>query len=76
MAPTYLSALSLMLHPGTELRTKAEQGTFTPLSPYQMMSELVEILENIQTNSPIIFELLTRPTLPPLLEQFLKIRND
>ena len=55
MAPTYLSALSLMLHPGTELRKKAEQGTFTPLSPYQMMSELVEILENIQTSSPIIF---------------------
>ena len=55
ISPTYLSALSLMLHPGTELRRKAEKGEFTPLSPYEMMGELAETLTQIKPESPIIF---------------------
>lgn len=55
MSPTYLSALSLMLHPDTELRKEAEAGKFTPLSPYQTLGELVILLENINPTSPIIF---------------------
>lgn len=55
MSPTYLSALSLMIHPGTELRREAETGKFIPLSPYQTLGELVTLLENISPTSPIIF---------------------
>lgn len=55
MSPTYLSALSLMIHPGTELRREAESGKFIPLSPYQILGELVALLENISPTSPIIF---------------------
>lgn len=55
MSPNYLSALSLMIHPGTELRRQAENGEFTPLSPYQMVSELSLLLKNLAPKTPVIF---------------------
>ena len=53
--PTMLSALTLMLHRGTPLRTEAEQGTFQPLSPYEFVLELKELVSNLNMHSPCIF---------------------
>ena len=53
--PTMLSALTLMLHRGTPLRAEAEQGTFQPLSPYEFVLELKELISNLNMQSPCIF---------------------
>lgn len=53
--PTMLSALTLMLHEGTELRELADRGTFTMLTASQLMSELALMLEHINITSPCIF---------------------
>ncbi len=53
--PTMLSALTLMLHRGTPLRNEAEQGTFQPLSPYEFVLELKELVSNLNMQSPCIF---------------------
>lgn len=53
--PTMLSALTLMLHEGTPMRKAADQGEFTPLSPYELLQELKQIVENIEVTAPCIF---------------------
>lgn len=53
--PTMLSALTLMLHSGTPLRNAADKGSFQPLSPYDFIVELKELLENLVMTSPCIF---------------------
>ena len=53
--PTMLSALTLMLHRGTPLRAEAEQGKFQPLSPYEFVLELKELISNLNMHSPCIF---------------------
>lgn len=45
--PNYLSALSLMLYRGSELKDQFERGEFTPLSPYGLMEELKVIVEHL-----------------------------
>ena len=53
--PTMLSALTLMLHRGTPLRADAEQGRFHPLSPYDFVQELKELIEHLDMKTPCIF---------------------
>ena len=53
--PTMLSALTLMLHRGTPLRAEAEQGKFYPLSPYEFVQELTELVTHLNMHSPCIF---------------------
>lgn len=53
--PTMLSALTLMLHRGTPLRDEAEQGKFHPLSPYEFVQELTELVAHLNMHSPCIF---------------------
>lgn len=55
ISPTMCSALSLMLHEGSELRAAAERHEFTPLSPYGLVNELKLMLEHISVTSPCIF---------------------
>lgn len=45
--PTMLSALSLMLYRGSELKEQFEQGEFHPLTPAQLMEELKLIMEHV-----------------------------
>lgn len=45
--PTMLSALSLMLYRGSELKDQFERGEFHPLHPAGLMEELHLMLENI-----------------------------
>ena len=45
--PWYISALSLMLPPGTELEKEVNQGTFTPSDQKDILKELKIFLENI-----------------------------
>ena len=45
--PNYLSALSLMLYRGSELKDQFERGEFTPLPPYDLMEELKVIVEHL-----------------------------
>lgn len=45
--PNYLSALSLMLYRGSELKDQFERGEFTPLPPYGLMEELKVIVEHL-----------------------------
>ena len=53
--PTMLSALTLMLHRGTPLRVEAEQGLFQPLSPYEFVLELKELINSLDMHAPCIF---------------------
>ena len=53
--PTMLSALTLMLHRGTPLRAEAEQGLFQPLSPYEFVLELKELVNSLDMRAPCIF---------------------
>ncbi|MHC1760729.1 MAG: radical SAM protein [Negativicutes bacterium] len=53
--PTMLSALTLMLHRGTPLRAEAEHGKFHPLSPYEFVQELTELVTHLNMHSPCIF---------------------
>ena len=53
--PTMLSALTLMLTKGTPLREQAEQGRFRPLSPYEFVLELKNMLQRISPTHPCIF---------------------
>lgn len=53
--PTMLSALTLMLHRGTPLRTEADKGLFHPLSPYDFVVELKELITRLDMTSPCIF---------------------
>lgn len=45
--PTMLSALSLMLYRGSELKEQFERGKFHPLTPAQLMEELKLIMEHV-----------------------------
>ncbi len=45
--PTHLSALSLMLYRGSELKAQFERGEFHPLPPYGLMEELKMIVEHL-----------------------------
>ena len=53
--PTMLSALTLMLHRGTPLRAEADNGLFQPLSPYDFVIELKELITCLDMKSPCIF---------------------
>ena len=53
--PTMLSALTLMLHPGTLLREAADKGIFLPLSPYEYVAELKELVGQLELAQPCIF---------------------
>ncbi len=45
--PTMLSALSLMLYRGSELKEQFERGEFHPLTPAELMEELKIIVEHL-----------------------------
>jgi radical SAM superfamily enzyme YgiQ (UPF0313 family) len=53
--PTMLSALTLMLHEGSPMRRSADRGEFRALSPYELMRELKQMMENIEVTAPCIF---------------------
>ena len=53
--PTMLSALTLMLHPDTPMRDKADRGEFTPLSPFGFVQELKQLVEGLDMKKPCIF---------------------
>lgn len=55
--PTMLSALTMMLYRGSELLDEYERGEFNPLSPYEIMVELNEIISRIDLpkSNPCIF---------------------
>ncbi|HWR38301.1 MAG TPA: radical SAM protein [Patescibacteria group bacterium] len=46
--PNMLAALTLMLHEGSELRRQADEGTFLPLSPYDIMQELQWLMAGLE----------------------------
>lgn len=46
--PTMLSALSLMLYRGSELKEQFERGEFEPLSPAGLMEELRLMIEHLE----------------------------
>ncbi len=60
--PTMLSALTLMLHEGTPLRTAADSGAFSPLSPYELLLELKLMMENITVATPASSAATMSPT--------------
>ena len=55
MDPPYLSLLTLMLVPGTELHRESESGEFALPEPAEMLVELRTILENLDGLSRCIF---------------------
>jgi radical SAM superfamily enzyme YgiQ (UPF0313 family) len=49
--PTMLSALTLMMYRGSELRAEYERGEFEILSPGEIMGELYELIQGIDLSS-------------------------
>jgi radical SAM superfamily enzyme YgiQ (UPF0313 family) len=71
MDPDYFSMLTLMLVPGTPLHQQWEAGEFTLLEAEQMLTELRQVIENLDGLTNCIFRtnhasnyLLLRGTLP------------
>lgn len=64
--PTMLSALTLMLHEGTPLRSLVEQCRFQPLSPYEIILELKTMLEHTHLTKPSLFRCNHASNLVPL----------
>lgn len=48
IAPNMLSALTLMMHRGSELRAEYERGEFELLSPVELMGELYAMMSGIE----------------------------
>ena len=55
MNPSYLSALTLMLLPGTPLFRDFEKGDFEIMNPLSILGELRWFLEGIDVESPCVF---------------------
>jgi len=53
MQPRYLSFLSVMLIPGTELHMKVEKGDFQELKPLELLKECHDIIENLDLKKTI-----------------------
>lgn len=64
--PTMLSALTLMLHEGTKMRHDADNGSFQPLSPYEIVLELNEFVSHLNVTNPCIFRANHASNLLPL----------
>ncbi|MEW6066070.1 radical SAM protein [Desulforamulus profundi] len=55
ISPTMLSTLTLTLYDGTTLKEAADRGDFLPLTPYETMVELKELICHIRVANPCIF---------------------
>lgn len=53
--PEYFSILSLMYNKNTELYKDIEDGSFAPLENFEILNEIKKIIQNIDTESNIIF---------------------
>ncbi len=53
MQPRYLSFLSLMAVPGTVLHRRAEDGTFVPSGPEELLREARDIIEGLELRGTI-----------------------
>lgn len=53
MQPRYLSFLSLMVIPGTELANEIEKGSFKELTPVGLLKESYEIIKGLKLNKTI-----------------------
>lgn len=53
--PEYFSILSLMYNKNTELYKDIENGSFAPLENFEILNEIKKIIQNIDTESNIIF---------------------
>lgn len=53
--PEYFSILSLMYNKNTELYKNIENGSFVPLENFEILNEIKKIIQNIDTESNIIF---------------------
>lgn len=53
MQPRYLSALSLMLIPGTPLHTAYRNGKFKELTPQELIQETIWLIENLELEHTI-----------------------
>ncbi len=55
MDPHYLSMLTLMLVPGTELYSQWQSGTFRPMEPEDLLTELRQVVTHLNGLSRCIF---------------------
>lgn len=56
MNPTYFSALTLMLVPGSPLDAMVQRGEFEPLSdPMEILSELELMIQHMEVQGPVVF---------------------
>ena len=53
--PDYLAALTLMLPEGTEVYEDTNKGRFQPLSSFEILRELLTILENTTNQTNTVF---------------------
>ena len=55
MSPSFFSALTLTLIPGTPLADEAEKGFFVPITPEESLCELSNMVSLIQPFRPVVF---------------------
>ncbi len=55
MDPPYLSLLTVMLVPGTQLHAQAQSGTFRLLEPEELLAEMRHVIENLNGLSRCVF---------------------
>ena len=53
MQPRYLSFLSLMLIPGTELHSKARKGEFKELNSFELLEEMYSLIKGLELKKTI-----------------------
>jgi len=90
ISPDYLGALTLMLEPETALFRKMQRGEFQVADPYEIMEELLILVQNLRVQRDCIFRsnhasnyLPIRGTLPrdqqailEVLEKVLRIKDE
>jgi hypothetical protein len=55
MEPDFLSALTIMIIPGTPLHEEVERGEFLPLSPIESLMELKEFVSHLSCPGETVF---------------------
>ena len=76
MNPTYLSALTLMVVPGSPVEAMIQNGAFDPLTdPLDVLRELEIIIQNIDVPGPVIFRTNHASNYLPLKGTFPEDKN-
>jgi radical SAM superfamily enzyme YgiQ (UPF0313 family) len=76
MDPQYLSLLTLMLVPGTELNRRCQAGTFQTLQPEELLAEMRQIIVHLNGLTRCVFRTNHASNYLPLAGTLARDKND